>query len=313
MTWFLLIATLPGQAGSLRLRFWRQLKGIGASNLRDGVYLLPAQELLRPALTTLSDELIAAGGNAWLVEVPSQAPEMEQAWRALFDRSEAYREWRAGLGAFADGLAETAETDARRQARQVRKDLEAIAAIDFFPNEQLDVARRALADAERRLTRQFAPDEPEATAGAVQQLLQSEYQGRVWATRARLWVDRVASAWLIQRFIDRDARFIWLKDAKDCPTDALGFDFDGAAFTHVADFVSFETLLASFGLDTDRGLVRLGAMVHTLDVGNGVTPEGRGFEAILEGARQRHGDDDKLLAEMSSVLDSLHAYFSQAK
>lgn len=138
-------------------------------------------------------------------------------------------------------------------------------------------------------------------------------KGRLWATRARLWVDRVASAWLIHRFIDRDARFIWLKDIKDCPADALGFDFDGAAFTHVDGFVSFETLLASFGLDTDRGLVRLGAMVHALDVGNGDTPEGRGFEAILEGARQRHADDDKLLAEISPVLDSLHAYFSQAK
>ncbi|HQR03581.1 MAG TPA: chromate resistance protein [Rhodocyclaceae bacterium] len=197
--------------------------------------------------------------------------------------------------------------------RQVRKDLEIIAAIDFFPNEQLDVARRALTDAERRLTRQFAPDEPEATGGAVPRLDQSDYQGRLWATRSRLWVDRIASAWLIHRFIDRDARFVWLKDIKDCPADALGFDFDGATFTHVGNLVSFETLLASFGLDTDRGLVRLGALVHALDVGDGVTPESRGFEAILEGARQRHTGDDRLLEEISPMLDSLYAYFSLGK
>lgn len=313
MNWLLLIATLPGQAGSLRLRFWRQLKGVGAANLRDGVYLLPALEPLRPALIALCNELTAAEGNAWLVDIPNQSPEMEQAWRAMFDRSEAYREWRTALAAFLDGLADMPETDARRQGRQLRKDLEAIAVIDFFPGDQLDVARRALADAERRQTRRFAPDEPEAASGAVPSLDVSDYQGRLWATRARLWVDRVASAWLIKRFIDRDARFVWLKDVKDCPVDALGFDFDGAAFTHVGDLVSFETLLASFGLDTDRGLVRLGTMVHALDVGDGATPEGQGFEAILEGARQRHTDDDKLLADVVPVLDSLHAYYSQAK
>ena len=313
MNWLFLIATLPGQASSLRLRFWRQLKGAGAANLRDGVYLLPAQESLRPALVALCDELIAAQGNAWLLDVPSQSPETEQAWRAMFDRGESYREWRTALAAFLDGLAEAPETAARRQVRQARKDLDAIAAIDFFPNEQLGVARRALADAERRLTRQFAPDEPEVTGGVVPRLSPSDHQGRRWATRARLWVDRVASAWLIRRFIDRDARFVWLKDVKDCPTDDLGFDFDGATFTHVGDLVTFETLLASFGLDSDRGLIRLGALVHALDVGDGVTPEGQGFEAILEGARLRHSDDDQLLNEIGPVLDSLHAYFSQAK
>ncbi|MCE1243653.1 chromate resistance protein ChrB domain-containing protein [Oryzomicrobium sp.] len=313
MDWLLFIATLPGQAGSLRLRFWRQLKGIGAVNLRDGVYLLPAQESLRPVLASLRDELIAAEGSAWLVDLPSQSPEMELAWRALFDRSEAYREWRTAFGAFSDRLAEAPETEARRQVRQIRKDLEAIATIDFFPDDQLDIARRALADAERRLTRQFAPDEPEAAEGLVPRLSLSNYQGRLWATRSRLWVDRIASAWLIRRFIDRDARFVWLKDTKDCPPDALGFDFDGAAFTHVGNLVSFETLLVSFGLDTDRGLLRLGALVHGLDVGDGMTPEGQGFEAILEGARQRHTDDDRLLEEISPVLDSLHAYFSLGK
>lgn len=313
MGWLLLITTIPGQAGSLRLRFWRQLKGLGAANLRDGVYLLPAHEPSRPALAALCDELIAAQGSAWLLDVPGQSADVEQAWRSMFDRSDAYREWRVALAAVMDGFADTAETDARRQMRQLRKDLDAIAAVDFFPGEQLDVACRALADAERRLTRKFSPDEPEAFAGAVPRLELSDYQGRRWATRAHLWVDRVASAWLIRRFIDHDARFVWLKDVSACPADALGFDFDGAVFTHVGDFVTFETLLASFGLDADRGLVRLSAMVHALDVGDGFTPEGQGFEAILEGARQRHTDDDRLLEEIGPVLDSLHAFFAQAK
>ncbi len=313
MDWLLLIATVPGQAGSLRLRFWRQLKGLGAANLRDGVYLLPSRNALRPPLTTLCEELIAAEGNAWLIDVPKQTPAMEQEWQGLFNRSEAYREWRAAVANLMDDLAQAGETEARRQLRQLAKDLESILTIDYFPGEQGDIARRALVDAERRLTKTFSPGEPEAAAGAVSRLDTGHYQGRRWATRARIWVDRVACAWLIRRFVDRDARFVWLKNAKSCPRDALGFDFDGATFTHVGALVTFENLVASFGLDSDRGLVRLGAMVHALDVGDGVTPEGQGFEAILEGARQRHTDDDRLLQEISPVLDSLHAYFAQAK
>lgn len=314
MHWLLLIATLPGQAGNLRLRFWRQLKGVGAANLRDGVYLLPSQDALRPPLLALRDELIAAEGNAWLLDIPPQAPETEQAWRALFDRSEAYRKWRADLVAVEGAIADTSEVEARRQLRQVRKDLNAIVAMDFFPGGDLDSARQAFADAERSVTRQYAPGEPEPTAGSMLPRLDArEYQGRLWATRARLWVDRVASAWLIRRFVDCDARFLWLANIAACPADALGFDFDGAAFTHVGSRVTFETLLASFGLDADSGLARLGAMVHALDVGDGTTAEGQGFEAILDGARQRHPDDDRLLEEMGTVLDSLYAFFKRAK
>jgi len=82
------------------------------------------------------------------------------------------------------------------------------------------------------------------------------------ATRERLWIDRVASAWLIRRFIDPDARFLWLKRVKDCPKRAVGFEFDAAEFTHVGSKVTFEVLVASFDLERDVGLVRLGALVH---------------------------------------------------
>jgi len=125
-----------------------------------------------------------------------------------------------------------------------------------------------------------------------------------------MWVDRVASAWLIRRFIDTRARFIWLASPADCPADALGFDFDGAAFTHVGERVTFEVLLTSFGLDADAALVRLGAIVHALDVGGPAAPEAIGFEAVMAGTRQRAENDDQLLEHMGAVLDALYAHFS---
>jgi hypothetical protein len=92
----------------------------------------------------------------------------------------------------------------------------------------------------------LSPGEPHPADRAIRSLSVADYQRRTWATRRRLWVDRVASAWLIRRFIDRDARFIWLTSPHACPTNALGFDFDGAAFTHVGERVTFEVLLWRF-------------------------------------------------------------------
>jgi hypothetical protein len=164
--------------------------------------------------------------------------------------------------------------------------------------------------AERQLTRRYSPDEPTSADGAIRRLSSHDYRGRTWATRARPWVDRIASAWLIRRFIDADARFIWLRDIADCPAAALGFDFDGAAFTHVGDKVTFEVLLESFGLAGDKGLAKVASLVHALDVGVGASPEAAGFEAILSGARARIDDDDALLLEIGLALDSLYTHFA---
>jgi hypothetical protein len=121
----------------------------------------------------------------------------------------------------------------------------------------------------------------------------------------------MASAWLIRRFIDRKASFLWLDDPKRCPKKALGFDFDGAAFTHVDGRVTFEVLAASFGLAGDPAIARIGAIVHCLDVGGVPVAEAPGVEAVLAGARAAAADDDKLLAEASRLFDNLHRNYSQ--
>jgi hypothetical protein len=195
--------------------------------------------------------------------------------------------------------------------RKLQREFDAARAIDFFPGEASVEAEAAWTDLSKRIASVLSPDEPHETQGQIPRLDDSKYQGRTWATRRRLWVDRVASAWLIRRFIDRDARFRWLGKPSDCPKSALGFDFDGATFTHVGDRVTFETLMASFGLDEDLALVRLASIVHALDVGGEPIPEAKGFEAVMAGARERLSDDDALLAEMSTVLDSLYAHFQR--
>jgi hypothetical protein len=309
--WWLLVVSLPTEGATARMRIWRALKSLGCMALRDGAYLLPGDGEREQALQELADECIREGGNAWLMAVQPRSADEADAYRQLFDRSDDYVELRKTWKQANRGLSSMAPAELARLQRKLQREYDAVRVIDFFPGEARMEADAAWTDFCKRVDTLLSPDEPHETAGRVPRLDVAEYQGRVWATRHRLWVDRVASAWLIRRFIDRDARFRWLARPSDCPKSALSFDFDGAAFTHVGDRVTFETLMASFGLEDDAALARLAAMVHQLDVGGEPVPEATGFEAVMAGARERLPDDDALLAEMSTVLDSLYAHFGR--
>lgn len=309
LPWFLLVVSLPTTSATARMRVWRGLKALGCVALRDGAYLIPASPDNEQALQQLGDECRREGGSAWLMDVQPRSAEDAGAYRQLFDRSEDYAELRMSWKQAQRGLSAMAPVELARLQRKLLREFDALRGIDFFPNEASAEAEAAWTDFSRRIDSLLSPDEPQDTGGAIPRLRIADYQGRTWATRRRLWVDRVASAWLIRRFIDPSARFQWLAQPSDCPKRALGFDFDGATFTHVGDRVTFETLLATFGLDADAALVRIGTMVHALDVGGEPVPEAKGFEALMAGARERLSDDDALLAEIGTVLDSFYAHF----
>lgn len=309
--WLLLIVTLPTQAGTARMRIWRALKASGCAALRDGAYLLPDGADREPMLRRLGADCEQEGGSAWLMRVQPATQDEALAYRQLFDRRDEYAEQRHAWKAANKGLSGQAPQELARLQRRLQREHEALKAIDFFPSDASAEAEAAWVEFNQRIESLLAPGEPHVSAGRVPRLDSAKYQGRLWATRSGLWVDRVASAWLIRRFIDPQAHFQWLAKISDCPRKALGFDFDGAAFTHVGERVTFETLMASFGLEADPSLQRLGAMVHTLDVGGDPVPEAVGFEAVLAGARERLPDDDALLAEMSAVLDSLYLHFGR--
>lgn len=312
-SWALLIVTLPTSGATARMRIWRAIKTIGCAALRDGAYLSPAGAAQITQLQQLADEARQEGGQVWLLNVRAANPEEETTFQALFDRSADYAELQAALSDARKSRSDQSSAELNRLLRRHGRAYEAIRMIDFFPNEASTRAEAQWNDFSRAIETILSPGEPQPLTRAIARRDPAQYQGRLWATRRHLWVDRVACAWLIQRFIDPHARFLWLESSAACPDDALGFDFDGATFTHVGERVSFEVLLSSFGLESDRGLSRLGTMVHALDVGGISVPEASGFEAMLAGARARLKDDDALLAEIGSVLDSLFAHFSTNK
>jgi len=309
--WLLFVANLPGRNQTLRMRVWRSLKASGAAALRDGVYVLPVSDAARAVFERQSREIQDGGGAAYILELADGAGSAQgDALRALFDRTAEYQGIATRLQQLRCDLGKLEELDARHHLTALGREAASLAAVDFFPGESRTQLEGALADAESALSAQFSPEEPHPARRRIVRLDRKDYRGRTWATRERLWIDRVCSAWLIRRFIDPKGKFIWLKRAKDCPKRAVGFDFDGAEFTHVDSKVTFEVLLASFGLDGDPGLVRLGALAHYLDVGGIPVPEAPGFGAIVSGARALTRNDDALLDHIEPVLDSLYRAYS---
>ncbi|MFC7368277.1 chromate resistance protein ChrB domain-containing protein [Vreelandella zhaodongensis] len=307
--WLVLIISLSGRAGTPRMRIWRALRSMGAAVMRDGVYLLPESPSRKEALQQQADAILELGGKALLLEVDESAMATTERLPPLFDRTADFQDLLGAVAEWKKACPSLEEREAQRRLIQLQRRFQTIIEIDFFPGPGRERAIAALAEAEAVYNRCFVPDEPQAIQADIPQRDRSEFRGRVWATRRRLWVDRVASAWLIQRFIDPEARFLWLESPGQCPPEALGFDFDSATFTHVDEKVTFEVLLVSFGLDGDPALSRVAELVHYLDIGGLPVPEAVGVQLMLAGARERCENDDVLLEHISVLLDDLyHAY-----
>jgi hypothetical protein len=311
--WLILITNLPGPNQTLRMRVWRALKAAGAGLLKDGVYLLPSSHAARTLFEDQARDITSGGGNGFIVAADAQSSEQSQAFVALFDRTEEYADFLKRLQALTRQFKLLAESEARQKLAAFRRELASLVVRDFFPGPSRAQAEAALADAEAALNSRYSPDEPRNDPGAITRKDPAKYRSRTWATRQRIWIDRAASAWLIRRFVDPKAKFRWLKNITDCPKQTIGFDFEGAEFTHRGSKVTFEVLIASFGLEKDIALLRLGALVHYLDVGGVPVAEAAGFASIMAGARTLHADDDALLEAMSPVLDSLYAAYSTAE
>lgn len=307
--WSALFLTLPTQPSAVRLRVWRALKTLGCGSLRDGVYVLPEGQA--SLFDPLMAEVRAHGGQASVLELSTRDEAQRAELLALFDRADAYSQWRKDAQSLAVALTALEETEARRRWRGIAEALQALRRIDYYPGAAAEQAQAELDTLRQALDARFSRGEPVAQAPhGIPRLDPRKFQGKRWATRARPWVDRLACAWLIRRFIDPEAQFLWLADpagSTPAPRGALGFDYDGARFTHVGSRVSFEVLAASFGLDADPRLQRIARAVHFLDIGGIPVPEAAGLEAVLSGLREVHANDDQLNLAAATVFDALYA------
>lgn len=310
--WLLFVLTLQGRQKTARMRVWRALKALGAAVLRDGVYLLPNQDVPRSRVEALEKEIVEYAGNTQILEVDARNPAQERYFRQLFDRTPEYVALMHEIRKLHSAMPKLKPGPLSQRITQLQRNLESIAAQDYFPCEAGNQTRGTLAELTVLAARVLSPDEPRSIAGQIARVDPKKYRERKWATRQRPWADRLASAWLIRRFIDEKAQFLWLVKPKDCPKRAIGFDFDGAEFTHVGGKVTFEVLIESFGLDTDSRLRKVAGLIHYLDVGGVPVAEAAGFESLLRAARETISNDDELLATAVRMFDLLYVAYGQS-
>jgi hypothetical protein len=259
----------------------------------------------------VADEARSHGGTGTVLALSPRSAAQEAEVLAQFDRGEAYQAWRESAAALQQDLPPLGETEARRRLRTLTDAWQALQRIDYYPGVVAAQTELELKGLRRAVELRFSKGEPQALAdesiGAVDR---STLRGKRWATRARPRVDRLACAWLIRRFVDADSAFVWLPDSGQAlrtPRGAIGFDFDGARFTHVGHRCTLEVMAIAFGLDDDTRLQRIARAVHSLDVGGLPVPEAAGLDGVLAGLRALHADDDALLAAAITVFDALYA------
>lgn len=308
-----LILSLPARDSTVRMRAWRALKEAGCGVLRDGVYVLPAGAAATAALDAVEAGIRASGGFAMRVELHFRSADQENHLRSLFDRSEAYADLLGQFRAARASLRRLGQRKAKTLLDRLARQAEGLAAIDFFPGAAKAQAADALSALQREFRATYARGEPRVSRRRLRPGDRARYQSRTWATRKDPWVDRLASAWLIRRFIDPAARFAWIDRPSDLPPKAVGYDFDGAEFTHVGNRVTFEVLAETFGLDGDPALAAIGACVHYLDVGGNAAADAKGLETVLKGVKGKARDDDAMLGEAMRIFDHFYSAYAERK
>jgi hypothetical protein len=318
--WLLFFHTLPAKPVAARMKVWRRLNKTGALHLKGSVYLLPHSDQHQELLTWLTQEIETLGGEADFVTVERTAALDAQALVALFQqaRAQAYRALEPEVEALARTLASPRaqqSPDLRKklasQLRRLRDQQQDLARIDFFaPAPGAELGRRLAALEEKLLSLQ-APGQGKPGRPLRQTVTprrNQDYQGRTWVTRPRPFVDRMASAWLIRRFIDAKARFAFPAEGAALPAGAVGFDLPGGEFSHLGDWCTFEVLVKAFGLK-DKALARLARIVHELDLHDGKfnVPQARGAEEILRGISRTAKNDREALNKGMDVFEMLFA------
>jgi len=315
--WLLFIHQIPPKPDYFRVKIWRRLQRLGAVAIKNSVYVLPKSDQTQEDFQWVLREIVEGRGEASLCEARFVDGLSDEEVEALFQtaRSTEYREIaeaarRLGKlplpkGSGADGRRPQMEIELTKLKRRLAE----VVTIDFFGAEGREAADGLISAIEARMNRKG----PEKQAAASGMLFLEELQGKTWVTRKGIYVDRIASAWFIRRFVDPGARFKFVppKGYKALPGE-LRFDMFEAEFTHEADRCTLEVLIQRVGR-RDPAADRIAEIVHDIDLKDSKfgRQETAGIEQVIAGIAMGHKDDDARLNRGSAVFDDLYEYFKR--
>ena len=313
--WLLLIHQLPAKPAYARVKIWRRLKGLGAVTVKNSVYVLPANAETQEDFTWLVKEIAELGGEAFVCEAHLVDGLDDGEVRALFGaaRDEDYAEIAAAARELGGkrSAATGGETGAEvaTQVARLRKQLDEIVAIECFGADGREPAEGLVSGLEAGLHKEV---DAVTTTGTDSSPSSDSLNNRVWVTRQGVQVDRIASAWLIRRFIDAAARFKFVPGTGYAAQPGeLRFDMFEGEYTHRGDRCTFEVLLGEAKLD-DPALAAIGEIIHDIDLKDGKygREETAGVRSLIAGIATAHDDDTERLEHGAVLLDTLYSSFA---
>jgi len=314
-SWLLLIHQLPAKPAYARVKVWRRLQALGAVTVKGAVYALPANTETQEDFAWLAKEIVEAGGEAMICEAALVEGLSDHEMQGLFDqaRDEDYAKIAAEAREIAtrrsDDMTDRELAETASQVARLRKQLDAVVAIDFFGANGRLAAQGLVSGLEAALQKEDAvpATEPAPAPGPL--------SNRTWVTRRGVQIDRIASAWLIRRFIDKAASFKFVPSSGYQPEPGeLRFDMFEGEFTHRGDRCTFEVLLGHADL-SDPALGAIGEIVHDIDLKDDKygRAETAGVKSLIAGIATPGADDEQRLARGAVLLDGLYDSFALKK
>jgi hypothetical protein len=316
--WLLLIHQIPPKPDYFRVKIWRRLQRLGAVAIKNSVYVLPKSDQTQEDFQWVLREIVEGRGDASLCEARFVDGLSDEEVEALFQRARSteYREISEAARRLSKlplpkepGVANGRRTQIEIELTKLKRRLAEIVAIDFFGAQGRETADGLITGIEARMNKK----RPEKQVAVSATLFLDDLQGKTWVTRKGIYVDRIASAWFVRRFIDPGARFKFVppKGYKARPGE-LRFDMFEAEFTHEGDRCTLEVLIERVGR-RDPAVSRIAEIVHDIDLKDSKfgRQETAGIEQVIAGIAMAHKDDDARLNRGSAVFDDLYEYFKR--
>ena len=318
--WLLFFYSVASKPVSNRMKVWRKLMKTGAVNLKGAAYILPFNDEHYEFLQWLLAEITEMKGEAAFITIEKVDSMKDDELTALFDQHRAgdYRpiekaldDLERKLSSIRKGTTALNMKGLSDQCHKLLKEFEEVRKIDFFSSKEGEALNGRIKHVQDTLRGLSGKDAKKERPEIITCRSTDDYQGKVWETRKKPFIDRMASAWLIRRFIDKAAsfRFIDEKDVEDAAAKGfITFDVRGGEFTHRGDMCTFEVLVRSFGLK-GKVLKKLADIVHDLDMKDEKykATEAAGLEDILMGIRKTAKDDREALEKGMQVFEMLYA------
>lgn len=325
-TWILLTHQIPQDAPNLRVKIWRSLKKHGAVLFKNAVYVLPYTKEHEEVMQWLCKEIKDNGGNACVFITESLDKKQDEEIIKTFNevRNKEYLPFIGSCSNIVNAIEKIEETEGvtghvidefTKELHEVMESLKDMVKIDFFHAPQGEILSKKIELAQQKIKKWSGKSE-QKTAVALKVYKIKDFLGKKWVTRKDIYIDRLASAWLIRRFIDPNAKFIFVsKSDEKLPKNTIPFDMYGAEFTHYGDNCTFETLIKTFDL-RDQALYPLAEIIHDIDLKDNKynRKESDGIGQIITGLSQKLNNDNKLLEKGMEIFDALYySYTTKAK